>query len=148
DFAELAQPLFDASNNKKLVWTDECNAKFELLKKRLSSRPHTHLPDLNEPFIVTSDASDLATGAVLSQVINGERKIVDFMSRTFSKAEKRYSTIEREATAILWALEKWEHYLLGKQFTVESDHKPLQWLLTKVRVPAKLGRMAMKLQEF
>ena len=68
--------------------------------------------------------------------------------RTFSDTEKRYSTIEREATAILWALDKWHYYLLGRQFTIETDHKPLQWLLTKVDLPGKLGRLALHLQQY
>ena len=101
DFAELARPLFEASNNKKLLWTEECEEKFKTLKEKLGSFPATFLPNLNVPFIVTSDASDLTTGGVLAQVIDGERRIVDFTSRSFSDAEKRYSTIEHEATAIL-----------------------------------------------
>ena len=55
DFAELARPLFEASNNKKLVWTDECEAKFKALKEKLANSPSTYLPNLNVPLIVTSD---------------------------------------------------------------------------------------------
>jgi len=152
DFADLAAPLFEACNKKykknKLVWTDECKESFCKLKERFRDKPTTHLPDLDKPFVVTSDASDMATGAVLSQIIDGERKIVDFMSKMFSSAERRYSTIEREATAILWAIEKWDHYLRGGEFTVETDHKPLKWLLSMKETKTKLGRLALKLQEY
>jgi len=152
DFAELAAPLFEAANKKenqkKLVWTDECQQSFIKLKERFLDKPMTHLPDLSHPFVVTCDASDIATGAVLSQIIDGKRQIIDFMSKMFSPAERRYSTIEREATAILWAIEKWQFYLLGRQFTIESDHKPLHWLLSMKEAKSKLGRLALRLQEF
>ena len=87
----------------------------------LVNYPTTHLPDLNHPFIVGSDASDNGTGAVLMQDVEGRRRVVDFMSRTFSDTEKRYSTNEREATAILWALDKWHYYLLGRQFSMKRN---------------------------
>ena len=148
DFAVLAKPLFEASNRKKLIWSDECDKCFRLLKEKLANQPMTYLPDVNKPFIVTCDASDVATGAVLWQEIDGERRPVDFMSRTFTDAEKRYATIEREATAILWALEKWDYYLLGQEFVIETDHKPLMWLMTKKNLPGKLGRMAANLQQY
>ncbi len=148
NFAVMAQPLYQAAKEKKLTWTNECSAAFEELKVALVNHPTTHLPDLNHPFIVGSDASDKGTGAVLMQDVEGQRRVVDFMSRTFNDTEKRYSTIEREATAILWALDKWHYYLLGRQFTIETDHKPLQWLLTKVDLPGKLGRLALHLQQY
>ncbi|KAH9398026.1 hypothetical protein TYRP_019400 [Tyrophagus putrescentiae] len=150
NFAQLAEPLFKASNEnkKKLAWTDECDLKFRELKEVFAKQPSVWLPNLDHPFIVACDASNLATGAVLLQAINGERRIVDFMSKTFNDTEKRYSTIEREATAILWALEKWEHLLYGRQFRIETDHRPLQWLISKIDVPGKLGRWALRLMEF
>ena len=135
DFALLARPLFEACNKKKLVWTGECGQHFEELKRKLAAEPTTCLPNLNYPFIVASEASNIATGAVLLQEVEGQRRIIDFMSMAFNETEKRYSTIEREATAILWALEKWEHFLIGKRFKIETDHRPLQWLKTKIDLP-------------
>ena len=144
----MTQPLYQAAKEKKLTWTSECSLAFEKLKVELVNHPTTHLPDLNHPFILGSDVSDKGTGAVLMQDVGGQRRVVDFMSRTFSDTEKRYSTIEREATAILWAFDKWHYYLLGRQFAIETDHKPLQWLLTKVDLPGKLGRLALHLQQY
>ena len=148
DFAVLSQPLWEASNKKKLVWSSECDASFEELKKRLASTPHVVLPDLRAPFFLATDASDEAMGAVLYQRVNGEVKVIEYMSKMFNQTQRRYSTIEKEATAIMKAVEKWRHLLVGRPFTVESDHKPLHWLLTKVDLPGKLGRMARKLREY
>ena len=135
----LARPLFEACKKKKVAWTEECEQNFEELKRKLAAEPTTCLPDLNHLFIVASDASNLATGAVLLQEVDGQRRIVDFMSRTFNETEKRYSSIEQEATAILWALKKWEHLLIGRRFKIETDHRPLQWLKNKIDLLSKLG---------
>ena len=104
-----------------------------------------YLPDLNQPFILTCDASDQAAGAVLAQEVDGERRIVEYSSRNFNPTEQRYSTIEKEATAIWWALDKWQHYLKGTECTIESDHKPLKWLLSMKNTTPKLSRLAQKI---
>src|SRR5699024_8656932 len=133
---------------KKFHWSDECDANFRMLKDKLSCGPVVFLPNWDAPVLVTSDASELGMSAVLSQEIDGERKVIEFVSKSFTDTERRYSTIEKEATAILVALEKWQHYLLGREVTVETDHKPLIWLLSKKDCGGKLGRMALRLQEF
>ena len=146
DFALLAQPLFEACQSRKLVWTEQCQQNFVTLKKRLAEHAEVYLPDLTVPFMVTCDASEKGMGAVLSQSINGEKRIVEFMSRQFNNTERRYSTIEREATAIWWALRKWQHFLKGVEFVIESDHKPLRWLLSMTDTTPKLSRMAQKIK--
>ena len=146
NFAELAKPLFEASNKKKFLWNDVCEKNFQILKDKLSKEPMTYLPDFSKPFIVTCDASEIGMGAVLAQEIDGKRQVIEFLSKTFNPVEKRYSTIEREASAIMFALEKWQHYLKGIEFIVESDHKPLKWLLSMSNCEGKLGRMARYLQ--
>jgi len=85
-------------------------------------------------------------GAVLWQVVEGERRVVEFMFRNFNDTERRYSTIEREATAIWWALDKWQHFLKGTECTIETDHKPLRWLLSMSNTTPKLSRMAQKIK--
>src|SRR5699024_7172566 len=101
-----------------------------------------------KPFIVTSDASDTAMGATLSQIIDNEKRVIEFASKHFTPTQQRYSTIEKEATAIIFALRKWRHFLLGQEITIETDHRPLQWLMSKRDCPDKLGRMAAELQEY
>lgn len=115
----------------KFNWPQECEDNFKKLKERLAERPSLYLHDMNKPFIVTTDASDIGMGAVLQQEVDGQRRIAEFMSRMFNATERRYSVIEKEATAIKVALEKWRHFLLGCEFTIERDHRPLHWLLTK-----------------
>lgn len=147
-FAKLAAPLFFCSNQKKFVWSDECQEAFDKLKMAIRQDPTLMIPDPDLPFIVTTDASDLSFGGVLSQIINREKVPVDFFSRSFNKAQVRYGTYDKEATAIMEALKHWRHLLIGKPFKIESDHRPLQWLLSKKDCSGRLGRMVMKLQEY
>ena len=85
-------------------------------------------PDFTKPFIVTTDASGFAVGAILSQGKIGQDKPIAFASRTSNQAEQNYSTIEKELTAIVWACRHFRPYLLGRNFTVVTDHKPLTWM--------------------
>src|SRR5699024_2527609 len=110
--------------------------------------PVTALPDVTKPFIVRTDASGTGMGAVLLQKVDGQRRVIEYASKQFSDTQKRYPTIEQEATAILWALIKWQHFLLGDGFVLETDHRPLQFITTKINSNGKLARMALRLQEF
>ena len=125
DFAQLAAPL--QQGGKTLNWTDQCETSFQSLRQRMLDRPVVHLPDFSKPFIVKTDASDNGMGAVLQQDHEDQRVVIEYASKTFNKTQERYATIEKEATALMWALNKWEHYLLGGEFELETDHRPLEW---------------------
>src|SRR5215470_8048659 len=79
------------------------------------------------PFEVTTDASNIAIGAILIQ----HQHPVAFLSRKLNTAEKNYTTQDKELLAIIESLRNWRHFLLGKQFTLWTDHKPLQYILTQ-----------------
>ena len=80
--------------------------------------------------VLSADASSNGLGAVLLQKFEAEWRPVIFASRSMSETETRYAQIEKEALAITWACDKFSVYILGKQFTVETDHKPLVPLLS------------------
>ena len=83
------------------------------------------------------------------QVIDAShRRIIEYASKQFNATQRRYATIEQEATDIFWALRKWKHFLLGCGFTLETDHRPLQWLNNKIDAGGKFGRMTMNLEQF
>ena len=95
-------------------------------------------PDWKKEFHVHVDASCIALGVVLTQA--GDRGLdhpIAFTSRKLSKAEKNYSTIEREGLAMVYALQKFKHYLLGTHFKMYTDHSSLKYLVNKAVLGGK-----------
>jgi hypothetical protein len=91
---------------------------------------------------LTCDASGYAVGAILSQGKIGHDKPICFASRTLNKAEQNYSTLEKELTAIVWACRHFRPYLLGRTFTIVTDHKPLSWMFSVKDLSSRLFNMA------
>ncbi len=120
---------------------------FNLLKEALTSTPlHAH-PDYTLPFTIQVDASELGLGAVLCQKVEGEERVIEYLSRTIRSNEKKWPIRELEALGILWACESCRHYIIGTPFTIETDHESLQWL-KNAKKPARLVRWALRLEEF
>lgn len=104
----------------------------ETIESLIRTDPILIYPDFEKPFLLTTDASNYALGAVLSQVHEGKDHPVAFASRTLNKHEVNYSTTEKEALAIMWAVEKFKPYLYGNSFTLVTDHKPLTFIKKKL----------------
>ena len=128
--------------------SDKAMGEFTSLKKCLVSPPILKVPNLNEPFCLRVDASSIGLGGVLLQYINNEPYPVAFASRKLLPRETRYSTIEKECLAIIWAVKKFEYYLTGKLFLLECDHKPLSYLESFKGSNARLMRWALALQSY
>ena len=105
-------------------------------------------PDFSKKFILTTDASNVALGAVLSQGNLGSDKPIAFASRTLNESEQKYSTIEKELLAIVWACKYFRPYLFGRKFIIYTDHRPLIWLFNLKEPNSKLVRWRLRLEEF
>ena len=110
------------------------------MKKALTSSPVLHFPDFNLPFYIQSDASDKGFGAVLGQMRNGSEVVVAYASKAIGSSQVNWSTIEKEAFAIVWSVKYFRHYLYGRSFTIYTDHNPLKWLFT---LKSPEGRLAL-----
>ena len=129
NFAIIARPLHKASETKSFfTWTEETQEAIESLRKNLSSTPILAFPDVREPFILYTDESLTAIGAVLAQVQDGKEGAICYASKGFSKSQMNYSAKKRELLAIVTFTRHFKHYLLGGKFKIVTDHRALQWL--------------------
>lgn len=149
DFAKITKPMTSfLKKGVKFEATKEYKEAFETCKSLLTNAPLLQYPDFSKPFILTTDASNIALGAVLSQGTIGQDKPIAYASRTLLKPEENYSTIEKELLAVLWAVRHFRPYLYGKKFFIYTDHRPLAWLYSLSEPNSKLTRWRLKLQEF
>lgn len=129
DFSEKAHALVNLTRKKvPFVWDESCQKSFETLKNALLTTPILCYPNQTGKFILDTDASGFGMGAVLSQIQEGEEKVIAYASRTFNKAQRQYCTTKRELLAVVTFLRHFRHYLLGRKFLLRSDHAPLLWL--------------------
>ena len=148
-FAHKASPLNRLQRkNVKFEWTDECEKAFNELKAALVSPTILIYPDFDKEFILTTDASDKACGAVLCQEVDGHDRPIAYFSKSFSKGELNKSTIEKELLAIYFAIKHFEPYLYGRKFCVKSDHRPLVHLFGMTKPTNRLTRIRLDLEEY
>eukprot|EP00741_Cyanophora_paradoxa_P014192 tig00020754_g13695.t1 len=139
---------------KDAVWSwpedGPADRAFKELKELLGRDIILRFPDFSKPFILQTDASTYAIGAILSQADDkGVERPLAFISRTLLPAEMNYSATELECLAVVWAIKYWRHYLLGgPQFLVRTDHHALQWLKTLDPTTGRLGRWSLLLQAY
>ena len=136
-------------SKKLLIWNDELTESFKALKDAVKNNTLRSLPDFNEKFILYTDASDSAIGAVLAQK-NGDSnyRMISAFSKKLDSAQKNYSITEKELLAIVKSCEYFRQYLIGKKFILKTDHKALTYLRTCTKPPSRLLRWALKLSEF
>ncbi|KAI2667949.1 Retrovirus-related Pol polyprotein from transposon 17.6 [Labeo rohita] len=151
NFSSLAAPLTDLTRKgqpEKVAWSPELEETFRSIKAALTTETVLRAPDFSCPFLLQTDASDTGLGAVLSQVQEGEEHPVLFISRKLSPAETRYAAVEKEALAVKWAVLELKYYLLGRRFTLLTDHAPLQWMARAKETNARVTRWFLALQDF
>eukprot|EP00731_Ephydatia_muelleri_P009168 Em0004g1506a len=131
DFALISKPLQRLTEkNAPFEWTIGCQNAFDELRKRLVSSPVLAYPDYERRFILDTDASDVGIGAVLSQVSDcGSERVIAYASRSLTRPEQR-------------------QYLLGREFTLRTDHGSLVWIRNFKEPEGQLARWLERLQEY
>ena len=138
-FSELAKPLTNLT--KKGIdwhWESAEETAFLKLKTAMATAPVLQLPDFDKPFVLTTDASNAAVGAILEQDLGQGLRPVAYASRKLNHAESRYSAYERELLGIVWAIAQWKHYFQGPHtLVVQTDHAPLRHLPNQASVNSR-----------
>lgn len=135
--------------DSKYEWSHECEQAFYELKESFTEAPILASPNWDREFHVHVDASGFAIGAVLCQAYDkGFDHPIYYASRQISAAEKKYNTTEREALGMIFAVQKFCHYLLANPFVFYVDHQALKYLIIKPCLTARITRRLLILQEF
>jgi hypothetical protein len=149
DFAEVARPLHRLTErNRPFKWSTECQTAFDKLRDCLCSSPILCYPDFSRPFLLDTDASDSGIGAVLSQLDEGRERVVAYASRLLSKPERQYCVTRRELLAVVVFTRHFRPFLLGRQFTLRTDHGSLTWLRNFKEPEGQMARWLEQLQEY
>eukprot|EP00794_Sanderia_malayensis_P005772 gene5772-6477_t len=151
-YSEIASPLYHLTEiNAPFHWTPECDTAFNTIKHLLTNAPLVRAPDSGDFFILETDASDKGEGVCLKarSYADGKEYIVAYASRKFNITEAKWNIVEKEAHAIIFATQKFRHYLFGKPFLLRTDNRVNTYLQSK-RSPKsrKLLNWALELSEF
>lgn len=149
DFSKISSPLTDLIHKGVAYeWTSKQQDAFDKLKQAIIQGPILILPDPKLPYVVTTDASGYAIGAMLGQDQGKGLQPIAFLSKKMLPAEKNYPVHEQELLAIICALREWRHYLHGAKFKVITDHRSLKYLQTQPNLSARQARWSEFLQQF
>jgi hypothetical protein len=149
-YAWITAPMEKLLNkDTKFQWNEECQRELDTLKENMVTTPILVFPDWYKTFHVHVYASSIDLGAILMQ--RGEGKLdhpISFASRKLSESEKQYNTTEREGLAMVYSLQKFMHYLLGKHFKMFIDHSTLKYLVNNPMLGGRICRWLLLFQEF
>lgn len=149
NYALTIAPLYRLlRKDQKWEWTELQQKAFDDLKHMFLQTCTISHPDFTQPMYLQTDSSDLGVGAMLYQVIDGETKIINLVSTALKGPQIRFTTSEKEAYAVVWALTKLKNYLMGRSFVIKTDHKALIFLNRCNWQNDRLMRWSLWLQQF
>ena len=138
DFSKIAGPINQYMSGKTSWSTSQDNA-FNILKDKLISAPILAIPDLTKDFVLTTDASQTCVGATLEQR-NSDGSfagVIGYFSKRLQGSQLNYSAQEQEFLGIIEALRQYRHLLIGKHFTLRTDHYSLTFLMMQSKTPQR-----------
>ena len=152
NYSTVAAPLTDLlKKDRSFSWTQICQESFDHLKRLLMNSPVLTAPDFNRPFMLAVDACDRGIGAVLLQGTNQSDSMpVAYYSKKLNRHQQNYSTIEKEALALVLAVQHFELYITNGQgeVIVYTDHNPLAFLDRMKTRNQRLYRWGLLLQSY
>ena len=153
NFASIARPLYklttkDQRQEKGFAWTSDCDIAFSELKGKLVSSDILGFPNNHDKMILDTDASSFGIGCVLSQIQNNRERVLAYSSRSLTKQEARYCVTRLELLSVVEWCKKHRYLLIGRKFTIRTDHAALQWLMNFKDHDGQLARWHLALSEF
>ena len=151
DYVQVVRPLNDLLKKDVVFkWTEAQQHAFDTLKKKFTTAPVLAYPDNDCQFHLECDASNYATGAILSISKEDKWHPVAYHSHSMSPKERNYLIADKEMLSVIRALEIWRHYLEGTkhEFEVWNDHQNLQWFITRQDLNRRQAHWAQYLSRF
>ncbi|GBN37863.1 Retrovirus-related Pol polyprotein from transposon 297 [Araneus ventricosus] len=142
-----SQPKVKSHEMQVFPKGEECEKCFNSLKQALISSPILTFPRADKDFILDTDASNEEIGALLSQNIVNEERVIAYFSKSLGKPERNYCVTRKELLAIVKSIEHFHHYLYGQKFFLRTDHASLRWLLNFKEPEGQIARWIQRLQE-
>lgn len=151
DLATIDEPLRRLLlKGSVFEWNDEQSTAFKKIKVAMSDIGYLGFYNVDDRTAVIADASPTGLGAILVQFdVDNVHRIISYASKSLTETERRYCQTEKEALAIVWSVERFRYYLLGKKFQIYSDCKALKFLFSIRSKPcARIERWVLRLQTF
>ena len=137
----MMKPVIDLTKKgKEFKWTEQCQEAFEKLKEALISPEIMAYPLDEGGYFLDCDASGYAIGGVLSQMQDGVERVMAYGSKMLNKAERNYCVTDKELLSLRYFVEYYRQYLLGRKFTVRTDHRALVYLFSFKEPRGRLAR--------
>ncbi|XP_062539175.1 uncharacterized protein K02A2.6-like [Armigeres subalbatus] len=151
ELAAIDEPLRRLTQKDvKFHWGEKEESAFHAIKQKLASAERLGFYKLEDQTSVIADASPHALGGVLVQTdTSGVSRVICYASKSLTDTERRYCQTEKEALALVWSVERFQIYLIGREFNLLTDCKALTFLFTPVSRPcARIERWVLRLQSF
>lgn len=150
DLATTTDPLRQLTKKDSIFeWKSEHQKAFDKLKQAMSNEMILGYYNIQDRTQLIADASPVGLGAVLIQINDDGPRIISYASKSLSSVEKRYAQTEKEALALVWAVERFHFYFFGREFELITDHKPLEVIFGPKSKPcARIERWVLRLQSY
>ena len=151
DYAALTDSLYKylvTLGPGRITLTDDHVARIEEIRRCLLNAPVFPYPDPEYTFILDCDASDIAIGCELSQLVDGQERVIAYGSYALTPAQRRYCTTRKELLSIVRFCRLYKHYLLGRSFICRTDHNSLTWLMSFKNLEGQLARWMEELSQY
>ena len=148
----LVHPLYELYSNwektRRMEWTPEATDAFTAVRKAINECPTLFFVDDSSPIVLHTDASDYGIGAYCFQVVEGQERPIAFVSKSLTSTEQRWTTIEKECYAIVYAFRKLEYLLRDAKFTLRTDHANLTYINDPPSPKVRRWKLAIQEHDF